>query len=149
MAYILNPSSKSNELIAKYAESIGAKPYYIMPSIYGETSNDIQKCIYPSISTWLSAFKNAEYIITDSFHGSVFSMIYHKQFFVFDNPSRGSSRLKSLLNTFEIDNRFISYNNGIEQCLNTNTIDYLKVDEKMNELRNDSHQFLNTALGLN
>lgn len=149
LAYILNPSSKSNELIAKYAESIGAKPYYIMPSIYGETSNDIQKCIYPSISTWLSAFKNAEYIITDSFHGSVFSMIYHKQFFVFDNPSRGSSRLKSLLNTFEIDNRFISYNNGIEQCLNTNTIDYLKVDEKLDKLRNDSHQFLNTALGLN
>lgn len=49
-----------------------------------------------TVEEWLALFRDAEYIITDSFHGTVFSLIYHKNFTLFKNKYRGNIRLESL-----------------------------------------------------
>lgn len=56
-----------------------------------------------SIEDWLSYIKYADRIITDSFHGSVFSIIFKKQFTVLKNDSGGNGRISSLCKMFEID----------------------------------------------
>lgn len=52
-----------------------------------------------SISTWLRNIRDAQYVITDSFHGTVFSILFHKQFISINNKKRGSARFESLLSS--------------------------------------------------
>lgn len=65
------------------------------------------------ITQWISAFKNADFIITDSFHGCVFSIIFQKDFFVFINESRGSERFYSLFEMFGLSKRIINQKDDI------------------------------------
>lgn len=52
----------------------------------------------PAVQDWLASFANAEFVLTDSFHGMVFSIIFGKPFLVIVNRERGSARFESLLN---------------------------------------------------
>ena len=53
-----------------------------------------------TIEDWLSSFRDARYVITDSFHGVVFCLIFHKPFALFYNPDRGNTRFNSLIEQF-------------------------------------------------
>lgn len=67
-----------------------------------------------SPSQYLSMFDNADYIITDSFHGTVFSIIFKKKFLVFDRDDsmiNMNSRIKTLLSRMNLVDRFISKTN--------------------------------------
>lgn len=57
---------------------------------------------------WLRAISDADIVVCDSFHGVVFSVIYHKEFFVLANPERGNSRINSILETLGLEDRLIS-----------------------------------------
>lgn len=90
---------------------------------------------------------NAEYVCTDSFHGSVFSILMHRKFCTFYRvkPTAGNSthsRIDSLLNTFGLIDR--KYNGNILDI--KNDIDYVSVDEKLVEYKRESMDFLKKAL---
>lgn len=53
-----------------------------------------------SIPEWLAMFRDASYVVTDSFHGTVFSIIFEKDFKCFYNETRGAARFESLLNLY-------------------------------------------------
>lgn len=55
-----------------------------------------------TIECWLCAIADAAFVVTDSFHGCVFSLIFRRPFIVLDNPRRGSSRISDLLNLFSL-----------------------------------------------
>lgn len=99
---------------------------------------------------FLNLLRGAKYICTDSFHGSVFSIIHHKQFIIFnryDETSKHSknSRIDTLCQNLSLTNRrFTSNENLFEQL--TESIDYKKVDEKLNQLREFTEEYLNKAL---
>jgi len=56
---------------------------------------------------WLNSFKSSKFVITDSFHGVVFSLIFRKQFIAIGNKGRGLSRFKTILNITELAERLI------------------------------------------
>lgn len=92
---------------------------------------------------------NAEYVCTDSFHGTVFSIIMHKKFITFYrvNPKKGNSthsRIDSLLNKFGLSNRL--FKNDILSI--KQDINFSMVDEIMNSYREDSMLFLKNALNI-
>lgn len=58
-----------------------------------------------SIEEWLAMFRDATYVITDSFHGTVFSIIFNRPFISVGNSSRGMSRFLSLLEQFGLEKR--------------------------------------------
>lgn len=97
----------------------------------------------PSLSEWLFHFKNADFVITDSFHGTVFSIIYNKQFVSIANKSRGVSRFTSLLKQLGLENRLI-FEDSISEFdpSKLKIIDYDLVKEKIKTLRNNSIDFL-------
>lgn len=84
--------------------------------------NDLKDGIIGSLNLsvgpeeWLGYIKNAEYVITNSFHGTVFSIIFKKKFFVevANNSNKTGSRLYSLLELFDLQNRLISDNTLID-----------------------------------
>jgi len=60
-------------------------------------SNDLNDYKMPAVQDWLASFANAEFVLTDSFHGMVFSIIFDKPFLVIVNKERGAARFESLL----------------------------------------------------
>ena len=70
-----------------------------------------------SVPEWLSMFRDASYVVTDSFHGTVFSIIFEKEFKCFYNEKRGGARFESLLNL---------YNSGKLEKMRAFSIDWLK-----------------------
>lgn len=59
------------------------------------------------LAHWLAGLANAEYVITDSFHGTALSLLFRKDFITFDNGWRGSSRFHTLLDAFGLQDRLI------------------------------------------
>lgn len=51
---------------------------------------------------WLRSYSHAKYIVTDSYHGMVFALIFNKPFYVFENKFRGNERFQSLQDTFGV-----------------------------------------------
>lgn len=86
-----------------------------------------------SIEDWLSYIKYADYVVTDSFHGCVFSILFQKQFTVYSNISGGNSRLNSLLRMLDIDTT-------------KGYIDYSTIVDKLNKQRDNSYYFINKSL---
>ncbi len=102
---------------------------------------DIEKCIFPTVDNWINGFNNAEYIITDSFHGTVFSIIFNKPFIVIGNKERGMGRFVSLLDMFGLKDRMVY---SIEEAKETilRPIDYERVNSILSERRRLSMKFL-------
>lgn len=102
---------------------------------------------YNKVSQWLTYLKDAELVITDSFHCTVFSLIFHKKFVVVANPRRGVARLETLLGKVGLGERFFT---NIEDVMKSGIlnkeIDYNEVDKKLEVHRKYSMEFLKKAL---
>ena len=98
-------------------------------------------------SEWINLIKNAEYVCTDSFHGTVFSLIFNKVFFNFrrykvNNKNSTNSRLDSLLKKVQVSNeRILIGNEDIDEVLKYK-IDYNTVNRNLSEFREESKQWL-------
>lgn len=129
----------------KIADYLGAEINYIK----GKSFNILGKTItlYNKVSQWLTYLKDAELVITDSFHCTVFSIIFHKKFVVVANPTRGIARLETLLGKVGLENRFFTnIDNVLESGILNKDIDYQEVDKKLEVHRKYSMDFLRKAL---
>ena len=97
-----------------------------------------------SVGDWLNIIKNAKYVITDSFHGSVFSIIFKREFITLSTENSGNERLETLMKQLGI-NRFIT-DKTISMDLFNNVIDYNKVDMLLDKLRIDGFNYLKKSL---
>lgn len=101
--------------------------------------------IQEPVERWISSFYDAEYVLTDSFHGCVFSIIFNKSFIVCGNKQRGYSRFVSLLSLFGLENRLVDNVDDVELVLNQ-PIDWNKINNLLAKYRNESIQFLSQSL---
>lgn len=144
LVYLLDPNNYKLKVINDFVKERGLDIYSVTVPDYGVRGRcNIRDCIFPSISTWLTLFKHADYIFTDSFHGSVFSIIYQKNFYVFDNKDRGSSRITSLLTMFALDEHLISDKYRIDKNL---VVDYCKVNNIMQDKKKCSLLFIQNSI---
>ena len=96
------------------------------------------------VEEWLTTIKDSEYVITDSYHGSLFSILFKKQFMTFVNEGRGADRFVSLFSHLGIEDRMLR---SLSDNLSTKApIDYDKVEPLLNSLRESSISFLIEAL---
>ncbi len=68
---------------------------------------DINDCVFPPVEEWIRGVIDAEFVITDSFHGTVFSILFNKPFIAIANKSRGLTRFESLLKQFQLEDRLV------------------------------------------
>ena len=99
---------------------------------------------------FVSLIRNAEYICTDSFHGTVFSILHRKSFFTFNRFSNSNtistnSRIDNLLNLLGLEQRRKSGFEDIKNCLE-NEIEYVQVFDELKNLREQSKIYLQKAL---
>lgn len=145
--YILDNNPTKKDFITKCANASKYKPYFCMPKKAVTPNNvftNIDDCIYPPVEQWLQSFRDAKLVITDSFHGCVFSIIFHKPFWVIKNPQRGNSRFESLLRLFKLEDRAI--NGSFTNFIWDSRINWDYVDSRIKEEKNKSITFLANAL---
>lgn len=99
---------------------------------------------------FIRLIRDAEYVFTDSFHCSVFSMLYSKNFFTFrrynnDSIVSTNGRLYSLLSLAGLGNRLLKGNEDVPVCMDM-TIDYGQVHGKLAKLRLSTKRFVEDAL---
>jgi len=144
LAYMLLDESKEAECLFKnIAKNNGLKFYNIkgipiMPK-YGFY-------LFNSISLWLNNIKNAELVITDSFHCTVFSIIFHKKFVCIANEYRGITRLINLLEMINLKSRLFKSLNNVKEDFIFSEIDYKNVDQRLEFEKKKSITFLKQNL---
>lgn len=109
--YILDRTMEKQSAIASIANKSNLVPFENMPELEITPSNlyrDIEKCVTPPVEDWISAFMEAEMVVTDSFHGCVFSIIFNKPFWVIGNKARGMARFDTLLSQYGLQDRLIN-----------------------------------------
>jgi len=100
---------------------------------------------YYSVSEWLGALKNADFIITDSFHGMIFAVLFSKQFIVFGNEKRGLARFTDFLNEVGLQDRLAAEETEVMTLLEKR-IDYIAVQDRIEYWRAQSLSYLRSAL---
>ncbi len=133
---------KESQNIADYLK---ADINYIKGKSFKILGKDIT--FYNKVSQWLTYLKDAELVITDSFHCTVFSLIFHKKFVVVANPKRGIARLETLLSKVGLEDRFFTdIKDVMKSGILDKEIDYNEVDKKLETHRKYSMDFLKKAL---
>lgn len=145
--YILDESSEKNQVVESIASRIDAVPFTQMPKCeitYENLRDRLDDCVYPSVTAWLRAFVDADMVVTDSFHGCVFSIIFNKPFWVIGNEGRGLARFNSLLSLFELQSRMINSSSMPTDI--TDPIDWSQVNAIRRKWKETSLNFLKNNL---
>lgn len=95
---------------------------------------------------FLSYIKNAELVITNSFHATVFSVLYEKEFYTVPVPGR-EGRIAGLLSGIGLSDRFIQTGAQLNDRDDGGKIDYQSAAQKLEKLRETSNDYLKRVLG--
>lgn len=130
------------DLARKKAVSLGLE----LIEMYGMAevikNKRVLQCLSPE--EFIVYIQNAKYVVTTSFHGTVFSLLFHKPFVCIGNLSRGMSRFQSLLNIFGMEDCLLDISN-LNQ-LELPEINWDSVDEILYRKREEAKTFLGTVL---
>lgn len=96
--YFLDKTPEKESLAQQASEQMG-EPVYSAQAQYSinKDHSDIAGYTLPDIRDWLAGFANARFVLTDSFHGVVFSIIFRRPFQIINNADRGTARFQSLM----------------------------------------------------
>lgn len=133
-AYILDITPEKQAYVESMAKSKGLK--VIIKSA--------EKNATLSVEDWLSMIANSFMVITDSFHGTVFSILFHKEFYSIVNIARGGTRFSSLLSPLGLEHRMGDFSQFT--LTEPSPIDWQQVDKILDKHRQDSINFLTNAL---
>jgi polysaccharide pyruvyl transferase WcaK-like protein len=144
--YILDSESAPEGMLASLVEEIGGEVLDIMPRLFGPGfQKDPVDYVYPPIEAWLNAFNECKFVITDSFHGCVFSLIFNRPFIAIANVERGKTRFESLLERYGLTDRLFSSLNDVD-VKTLPPVDWVHVNKIRTEEQQDSLAFLRAAL---
>lgn len=131
---IVNIFSNENNLGVVHFERKGKKYNKVIKNAY--TAGPIE---------FLTLIKNSKYVICTSFHATVFSIIFHKDFYVIPHKETGN-RVTNLLKLLNINGRvFYNYEEFVKRD-REDKIDWNKVDKKLEDLKRDSAEWLINAI---
>lgn len=147
--YFLNKNHKYKQLVKEFAEDNNYE-------IYGVSDNPADVSWMHLLShqqvgpcEFIGMIEGAKAIITDSYHGTIFSMLYHKNFILFERFSKDdkicqNSRIEQLRHYFSIDDNIVKSDsiNKLELC----PVDYKSFEITLAKLRDNSIRFLKDAL---
>lgn len=148
LVYFLGEKSEHRRAVEKIQKLTNWK-IISLPAAYLEMENNDYKKVWGGPKEFLSLIRGAALICTDSFHGTMFSINFQRNFFSFckssdSEESSENSRLYSALNIFGLLNRII--HNMDNLTAEDISIDYKNVIPILEEQRRDSIEYLENML---
>lgn len=111
-----------------------------------QTGNIMSLQVIEPVELWLSRIYHSSFVVTDSYHGMVFSILFKKPFVVYGNATRGKTRFKSVLSKFGLEDRYIENRKELDVKLINKIIDWNKIHDSLQHKRDESLEFLSIAL---
>ena len=144
LCYILGEKSYISEFAEKLSEEKGMPVYYIVTRpIYLKKKNHLFTTPY----SFVSLIRDAAYVITDSFHGTIFSINFNTQFYSFtkreESENVDNDRIIELLKTFGLEERFQEGKYAFVKDINWN-----EANKRLSEEREHSMEYLGETLSL-
>lgn len=144
VCYILGEKKVIGEYANRMGKELGIPVYYIMTRPSSCQYSNVLKDVGAAEFLWL--IDNCEYLVTDSFHGTIFAINFHKQVIAFDKHEGNmydNGRIKDVLSSY-----------GMEQCYMTDSlnkefpkaINYCAVDEILQNRRKLSLDYLESII---
>lgn len=150
LAYILDPTQHKRQVLLEAAKALNKKLVVIL-DLEGDIEGKKQamnldgNLVRPGFIDWLAYFKNASYVITDSFHGACFSILYGKKFVSIKN--RAKERFDSLARLIECPFLFFEdYMPLLGKADIFSDIDYAAVYKRLEAKQAESREWLYSAL---
>ncbi len=146
--YILDADDEKTALMRRISQFTGLLSFSVMAKLPATLKNrrqHLEDCVFPPVTRWLRGFMDAEMVVTDSFHGCVFSIIFNKPFWVVGNAGRGMARFSSLLSMYGLEDRLVTPSSFREIDVNR-PIDWSRVNACRKEWQQKSLGFLSEAL---
>lgn len=138
LVYDFDGSNLIKKLAEKVAKEKGLKIYTLQQLGYG----DKVFCDAGPIE-FLSLVKNADMVLSNSFHATAFSLIFERNFFVFIRKEHINTRMKDLVEMFGLGARMVS---DYDFEILSEDIDYISVQIKMKKIIDKSKQYLNDVI---
>ena len=147
LVYLLDRSPEKDEIVSSIAVAKNGHPFYVGSRV-DEPTAPLEERIQLPVEQWLRGFQDARMVVTDSFHGCVFSILFQKPFVAIGNASRGMARFTSLLHLFGLENRLVC---SLEEFLFRKEmlmtpIDYESVNPRLQDCRASAMAFLRRNL---
>lgn len=141
--YIFVYDFDGNELIKEIALKVAKKKSLKIYTVFkSDYSDKVIKGMGPI--DFISYIKNAEFVISNSFHGTAFSIIFEKQFVVVNRKEAINTRMRDLLTILKIKNRLINENYNFD-LINKN-IDYTVVNKAIELKAKSSKEYLENII---
>lgn len=144
MCYVLDHNEDKQKVISFVEQELSITAFSVN-SKYEDPNAPLEERIQPPVETWLRGFYDADFVVTDSFHACVFSILFEKPFLVYGNKERGMARFHSLLSIFGLENRLI-INSADAQKVIAEPIDWNAVNARKKEWQEKSLNFLKNNL---
>lgn len=146
--YCLDINEDMKRLINEL-KAVLSLPIYSVYGPDGSNDNEIDMGFINSevgIGEWLAYFRDASFVVTDSYHGLCLCLLYNKPFISIYNETRGSERMKSLLKLVGLtDHGMASENTGINYS-SLVEIDWNRVNSAIDKFTDKSAKWLDNAL---
>ena len=151
--YILDPTPEKREALQYVSRHFGKKMIHMLDGWRNKFAENKKKLKLENtvenlqVEDWISYIKNSDFVITDSFHGTCMAIVFQKPFIAIGNPSRGSSRFESVLESLGLTGRYVSCASEVlkrKELLEA--IDYQAVKQKLEAQRAFSKNWLEEAL---
>ena len=137
---VLDRSPSANKICNFISDKSGKK----LINIAGNEGTFIKK--YNLFEMWLKYIEHSDLVITDSFHCTVFAILFNKQFYVIKNKERGLSRIENLLRLMGINHNLILETGDEYYQLRPEKIDYNSVNRKRQLWRQKSLSYLELVI---
>ena len=142
LVYNLNRNKKIDNYAKRLSKKTGLKIIYLSYQLHEFYKKGKMIC-NPKVEDFVSLIDNAEYVISDSFHATAFSLNLNTQFIIV-YPGKFSTRLQSLLNLLNLEDRVATSDEDLNIC--DDKIDYKSINIEMNKMRNKSLVWLKESL---
>lgn len=141
LVYLINRTKGLMRSAKNIADFYGVKLVIISDffiySYFGKTRNN------SSINDFVTLFKNAKYVVTNTFHGTSFALLFNKNFVVYSRYNK-NSKIKSILNTSGLYNHLIEEGTVLTKPIEVSN--YIEVNNRLDEMKKKSMKFINNAL---
>ena len=144
LTYILDETPEKNHIIQKLAGHYHYQPYRAN-SRYENGDAPLEERVQPPVEQWLKDFYDAKFVVTDSFHATVFSILFGKPFIVVANQVRGLSRIESLLKMFGLEKHIVYGEAELEVSLDY-ALNRQQLQDRLQTWREESLEFLRNSL---
>ncbi len=146
--YILIYDFDNSQLIRRIATDIAIEKGYKIYTVNKTKQKYADRYfIFDGPETFVSLVKNAQFVISNSFHAAVFSVVYEKDFVIVNRTENINTRMRDLLDDLQLNERLVDEHYDVEELLSN--INYRSVKRLLNEKINFSKQYLEDVLSIN